>query len=202
MYLGLTAYRDFRDNYGVELFAELGYGDAPGIFTRSELWVAFGVLALIAPLARVHDNRKALFLIFVLLGLGCVLIGVSTLLLQSGYINGLTWMVLTGLGAYMAYVPYNSVLFDRIVAATRTVGTAVFAIYVADAVGYTGSTALLLYKDLMAAEATRLEFFTWFGYLLAAAGALLVVVGYMDFARAARAAAENPQLTPVAETMD
>src|SRR5690606_35131079 len=32
-YVGLTAYRDFRDNFAVELWTALGYGDAPSIFT-------------------------------------------------------------------------------------------------------------------------------------------------------------------------
>ena len=48
-------------------------------------------------------------------------------------------MVLIGLGAYLAYVPYNTLFFERMMASTRFVGTAVFAIALADAAGYTGS---------------------------------------------------------------
>ena len=186
MYLGLTAFRDFRDNFGVEIFAELGYGDSPAIFTRSELWVAFGVMGALVPISWIRNNRVALMAVFGLLFLGCVLIGVSTLLLQMKAISGLTWMILVGLGGYLGYVPFNSVLFDRIVAATRTVGTAVFAIYLADAAGYTGSTVLQLYKDLAQSESTRLDFFISFSYLLAIGGAILSVLAYFDFAREAR----------------
>ncbi|MCH8021161.1 hypothetical protein IH785_15030 [candidate division KSB1 bacterium] len=32
-YFFLTAYRDFRDNFGVEIFRQLGYGEKPAIFT-------------------------------------------------------------------------------------------------------------------------------------------------------------------------
>lgn len=191
VYLGLTAFRDFRDNYGVEIFAELGYGDSPAIFTRSELWVAFGVLIMIAPMSMIRNNRLALYAVFGLLALGCAMIGVSTWLLQREAISGLTWMVLVGLGAYTAYVPYNTILFDRIVAATRTIGTAVFGIYLADAVGYTGSTALQLYKDLAQREATRLEFFMSYCYVLSVAGVVLLAVACWDFARAARLAEER-----------
>ena len=53
-------------------------------------------------------------------------------------------MILTGTGAYLAYVPYGSVLFDRLIASTRTVGTAVFAINVADSIGYAGSIGVML----------------------------------------------------------
>ncbi len=188
LYLGLTAFRDFRDNFGVEIFAELGYGDSPAIFTRSELWVAFGVMGALVPISWIRSNRVALIAVFGLLVAGCVLIGVSTLLLQAKAISGLTWMILVGLGGYLGYVPFNTVLFDRIVAATRTVGTAVFAIYLADAAGYTGSTVLQLYKDFAQAESTRLDFFIGFSYLLSVGGAVLGVIAYFDFAREARKA--------------
>jgi len=50
-YFFLTAYRDFRDNFGVEIFDQLGYGiNEDAIFTRSELWVAFGVVGALAML--------------------------------------------------------------------------------------------------------------------------------------------------------
>ncbi len=188
VYFALTAYRDFRDNYGVELFKSLGYEKAPGVFTKTEFWVAFGVLATLIPISWIRNNRLALLAVYGLLIGGCVLIGASGLLLQAGWISGFTWMILVGLGGYLAYVPYGSVLFDRLVAATRTVGTAVFAIYVCDAVGYTGSTVLQLYKDIFQAKATRLEFFIQFGYVLCVCGIVLLAISYVDFARAAKKA--------------
>ena len=42
--------------------------------------------------------------------------GISTWLLDRGNISGLSWMICVGLGSYLAYVPYGSVLFDRLVA--------------------------------------------------------------------------------------
>src|SRR5215472_10995642 len=40
-----TAFRDFRDNYGIELFGALGYHGDATLFTRSEVPVALGVMA-------------------------------------------------------------------------------------------------------------------------------------------------------------
>ena len=60
------------------------------------------------------------------------------------------------LGAFLVFVPYGSVLFDRIIASTAVVGTAVFTIMVADAVGYTGSIGLQIARDLIYGDATRL----------------------------------------------
>ncbi len=188
VYFALTAFRDIRDNYGVEIFTELGYADYDAIFTRSELLVAFGVMACLVPITWIHNNRTALLAVFSLLVIGCALIGFSTLAMQAGYISGLTWMILIGLGAYMAYVPYGSVLFDRVVAATRTAGTAVFAIYLTDAFGYTGSVFFQLYKEFTQREISWLQFFTGYCYFMAIFGGVLLTIAYFDFARAAKRA--------------
>lgn len=191
VYFGLTAFRDFRDNFGVELFSELGYGEAPGIFSICEFWVAIGVLAALVPISWIRDNNLALKAVFGMLIFGCALIAAGTALLQAGLISGIAWMILVGLGAYLAYVPFGSVLFDRVVAATRTVGTAVFAIYLCDSVGYTGSVALMFAKDLFGADASYLNFFLGFSYLLAFGGMALLTLSYFDFARVANQAGEN-----------
>ena len=70
------------------------------------------------------------------------------------------------LGSYFAYVPYGSIPFDRMMASTKMLGTAVFAIYVADAHGYTGSVAVLLFKDRVVGDTTRLDVFRSFSFLL------------------------------------
>jgi hypothetical protein len=92
-------------------------------------------------------------------------------------------MILTGLGAFLAYVPYGSVPFDRIIASTRVVDTAVFTIMVADAVGYTGSTGLQIYRDLVYSDATRLDFFRCLSYFLALFGTLLLAISGVYFFR-------------------
>ena len=174
-YIFLTAYRDYRDNYGVEIFTELGYGGTPGIFSISEICVAFGVLVPLALLFLIRDNFFGLLAAFGLMILGTLSLGISTLLLDQGAISGLSWMILVGVGSYLAYVPYGSILFDRMIARAHVIGTAVFAIYVADALGYTGSMAVLLFKDLIAGEVTRLDFFRSFTYILCVGSSGLIL---------------------------
>ena len=113
-----TAFRDFRDLYGVELFGDLGYHGDPILFTRTELPVAFGVMAALALLNLVRSNRAGVLCAHVMMMAGLALMGVSTLLLDGGLLSGLGWMVLVGLGSYLAYVPHDTVLFDRIIAST------------------------------------------------------------------------------------
>ena len=175
-YFFLTAYRDYRDNFGIEIFEALGYGaDQSLVFTRSEIWVAVGVLGTLAALNVIRDNRRGLIGAFGIMVSGVALLGGATLMLDAGRIDGMTWMILTGLGSYLAYVPYGSVLFDRLIASTRATGTAVFAIYVADAIGYGGAITVLLTKDLLATDVSRLDFFRGLTYFMAVLGTILLV---------------------------
>lgn len=185
-YILLTAFRDFRDNFGIDLFADLGYGDQPGIFSTSEIWVAFGVLVPLGLLFMIRHNRLGLMATLGIMLIGSLILGVSTAALQAKAISGLTWMVLIGLGAYLAYVPYGSVLFDRLIACTRVTGTAVFTIYVADALGYTGSIAIYFFKDLIVGDLSRLHFMIILSYFMSALGVILLACSGVYFSRVSR----------------
>jgi hypothetical protein len=58
-YVGLTAYRDYRDNFAREIWTSLGYGASPGIFAWTEVPVALGVLLALGLLGFVRDPRHA-----------------------------------------------------------------------------------------------------------------------------------------------
>ena len=78
---------------------------------------------------------------------------------------------------------YNTVLFDRLMASTHFVGTAVFAMYLADSVGYTGSVAVQLGKDLLVGESSRLEFLQRFAIFLSLFGAISLISAWMYFSK-------------------
>ena len=184
-YTALTAYRDYRDNYVVEAYTDLGYNyeGNKAIVSRTELMVAFGVMATLSQLYRIRDNRFGLIAIHGVMAFGLLLTGGATLLLDRGLIDGFWWMTLIGLGAYLAYVPFNAMLFDRVIASTGFIGTAVFGIYLADAVGYSGSVGMQIGKDVIARSTTHLDFLRAGSYLLATAGALCLVVSCYAFLR-------------------
>lgn len=167
LYMFLTAYRDFRDNFAAEIWVELGEEGA-AVFTKSEIWVAFVVLAALAAIYRIRSNRRAFFLIHWVMFSGAALIGLATLAFDAGLLDGLTWMILLGTGLYLAYVPYGCVLFDRLIAYTHVVATSVFMIYVTDAFGYLGSIVVLLTKNFVDVELSWLDFFRQFSYLTSA----------------------------------
>ena len=86
-------------------------------------------------------------------------------------------MALVGLGTYLAYVPVGAVLFERMMAGSRLAGTSVFAIQLADGIGYTGSVLLQIYRDVMHGEAARLAFFLPYAKVVSLVGLVLIPVG-------------------------
>jgi hypothetical protein len=189
LYLFLTAYRDFRDTFAAEVFAQLGLLDA-GVFATTESIVAVCVLALLALIFLIRDNRRALLAIHALMGFGAALIAVATAGFALGLIDGVTWMVLNGVGLYLAYVPYGCVLFDRLIAATGVVATSVFMIYVTDAVGYVGAIGVFLVKNF-GPELSWLEFLVRFSWVSAAVGVLGFAISGSYFARITRGMARE-----------
>ena len=115
--------------------------------TTAEVPIAVVSLLAIGLIVRIKDNQKALWLIHGLMFAGAALTGVATLLFQAEILGPATWMICVGMGLYLGYVPINCVLFDRLIAAVGQAATAGFLIYVADASGYAGSVALMLYKN-------------------------------------------------------
>lgn len=181
VYFLVTAFRDYRDSYGIELFIGFGVEDTPALFTRTEFVVAFGVMAVLASLSLVRSNRLGLLGAYGVMIGGMLLTGVATVAVRAGQIDGMTWMILIGLGSYLTYVPFGSVLFDRLIAHTRVTGTAVFAIYVADAVGYTGSISVQLLRDLFFGHISRLDFFLVYAVTTAVVGVLFLTASAAYF---------------------
>jgi Family of unknown function (DUF5690) len=183
-YFFLTAYRDFRDTFMVDIFKELNYSDRENrfILTQTDTLVAFGVMASLALLNLIRNNRRGFFAAIGLMIGGLLLVGAATVMLDRGWIDGFAWVTLIGLGSYWAYVPVGSVLFDRLIASTRVVGTAVFAIYLADSIGYTGSVGTMIVKDRFVGQMSRLDFLRNFSYFLSLVGTTLLAGSIVYFA--------------------
>ena len=184
-YILLTAFRDFRDNFAAEIWTGLGYGGEAGIFSASEFPVAIIALGAMAAVIVVRDNLRALMVIHALVGAGFLLLGAATLAYQARIISPVAWMILAGAGLYTAYTPFNAVLFDRLVAFSGRVATAGFLIYVADASGYLGSVALLLWRNFGEVSLNWVQFFTLSAYATSVVGVVTTVLAAIYFWRRA-----------------
>ncbi len=192
-YVLTTALRDFRDNFAPELWAALGVEHAAALLTASELPVAFLALTALGAIIVVKDNARALLVIHAVVAVGLVLLGASTLMYRAGLLSPLGWMIASGAGLYMAYVPYNAMLFDRLIAVSGTVGTAGFLIYLADACGYVGSCSLLIWRNFGLVELDWLQVFSAGAYVTSIVGTALIGMSAVFFVRKAAAARAHAQ---------
>ncbi|MFM9935975.1 MAG: DUF5690 family protein [Novosphingobium sp.] len=185
-YVVLTAMRDFRDNFMPEIWAALGQGGNSAVFSQSETPVAVITLGGLAALMLLRSNMQALLAMHGLIILGGVMLGLGTLAFQAGLLAPMPWMILTGAGLYLAYAPFNAMLFDRMIAAFGTAGNAGFLIYIADTAGYTGSVTLLIWRSLFAPGRNWLPVFIDCAYLASVLIAGFTLCSMVYFIRSVR----------------
>lgn len=180
-YMLLTIFRDFRDNFSAEVWKTLGYGNSPEIFTTTEVPVSIAVLVIMGSIMVIRNNQLALMINHIIIMAGMILIGISTFLFEQHIITPPVWMILIGLGLYMGYVPFNSIFFDRLIAAFQYIGTVGFIMYVADSFGYLGSVSILFFKEFGYASVSWLKVFIYSGYIISVAGTLLIAGSMLYF---------------------
>lgn len=192
IYMALTAYRDLRDNYALEIFEGLGYVDDAAVFTQTEAPIALIVLVIIASLMFIRNNEKALMANHYIIGGGLALIGIATYVFSLNLISPYLWMVLVGLGSYLGYVPFNCILFDRFIATYKQAANAGFLIYIADSFGYLSSIGLLLFKNFFQADISWYQFFIKFSYIASVLGLVLTMVSWLYFKKKPTKTTVNP----------
>jgi hypothetical protein len=183
IYVMLTALRDFRDNFAAEVWTELGFGGQADVFALTEIPVSVIVLGLLAAVTLVRDNRAALQANLALVGAGLALAGLSSAAFSFHALGPIAWMITLGTGLYLAYTPFNGMLFDRMIAAGGEAGTCGFLIYVADAGGYLGSVALLLARTFVGFHIDWAQFLVRTSGVTALAGLALLAFALADLRR-------------------
>lgn len=188
-YFFLTAYRDFRDTFQNEIFTTLGITDASA-FSTTERYVAFGVIVVLSIFIFIKQSRLALIACHLVMAFGLIFCGVVTWLHGAGRLGemmanvdnflptmgeqemdkmaleGYWWMVLAGLGAYICYIAFHCIVFERLVAYTRAPGNAVFAMMVFDFVGYVAAILFMLLKDFLFGDVNHFDSLVWLTWVL------------------------------------
>ncbi len=160
IYLILTVIRDVRDNFAIEIWTDLGFGNQPALLTTAELPIALMVLISVGAMTLISDNFRALWINHIILIGGAALTILSTFLFQKGMLSPIPWMILSGGGIFLSYILFNGVIFDRLLAAFREKGNAGFLIYMADSVGYLGSVLVLLWRNFGKNDLEWVAFFS------------------------------------------
>ncbi|RYF26637.1 MAG: hypothetical protein EOO42_01025 [Flavobacteriales bacterium] len=185
VYVMLTVMRDIRDNYEVEILEGLGV-KSNSVFTHIDSIISVAVLIGISLLILVKNNFKAFGVIHLFIVCGCILAGVATVLFQSEMISPVTWMTLAGLGLYAAYVPYNAIFFERMIASFNYRSNVGFIMYIADAIGYLGSISVLLFKELGNSQVSWHSFFQNGLMIMSVVGAVTASLSLLYFSKSKR----------------
>jgi MFS family permease len=178
-----TIFRDIRDNFSADMWKEMGYLNQPAIFSRTETPITLIVLVLIGSMVLIKNSFKALMVAHVFIAIGFALAGICTFFFVNGKLDPVWWMTLVGLGLYMVYIPFNSVFFERLIAAFRFTGNVGFLIYLADSFGYLGSVGVLLSKEIFKVKLNWVSFFSNSVMALSVIGVLITVFSTIYFYR-------------------
>ncbi|WP_428069036.1 DUF5690 family protein [Chryseobacterium gambrini] len=168
LYVSLTVLRDFRDNFNREIWDNLHIRFSSSVFTLTEIPIAVMVLLILGFMVKIKNNRKAFAWYHYLLFGGILTVGFSTFLFEIKVISPFLWMVLSGFGMYLCYIPFNGMYFDRMIAAFNIKGNVGFLIYLVDSFGYLGSVLILLYKNFGSPQTSWLNFYIRLNYIIVA----------------------------------
>ncbi|MBC7407375.1 MAG: hypothetical protein H7339_03215, partial [Arcicella sp.] len=88
-----------------------------------------------------------------------------------------------GIGLYMAYVPYNGMLFDRLLAVLKEKGNVGFLFYLADFSGYLVTVIILIYQNFGNQQISWLNFLTDLAQILPIICIISITVSFFYFNR-------------------
>jgi hypothetical protein len=183
MYMMLTTMRDFRDNFSVEIWNEIQPSWNKTVFAKTETICGLVVLVFVGTLSMIKDNIKGFWTTQWLLAFGLLLCGGSTLLFHLHRLSPFWWMMLSGMGLFLAYIPIQVAVFERVIALFKIRANAGFFVYLCDSIGYLGSVALLLYKEFFMRDLSWAKVLMRFSYLLTLAGIVLLIIIALFFSR-------------------
>lgn len=183
IYVLVTILREVRDSFMADMWRESGEVFNAGVFASTETIITVIILVLIAAMMLLRNNFRAFMLAQVIMLLGFIISLVITLLYMQQQTSLYSWMLLVGLGLYMVYIPFNSILFDRFIAAFRFAGNVGFLIYLADSFGYLGSVGVLLIKTILKVEANWLHFYQQLVLVTGMVGMAGTIISLLYFRR-------------------
>jgi MFS family permease len=174
-YAVFTIVRDFVEDFANELWIETGFKNNAAVFAQTSSAIALITLAIIAGFFLIKSNYKAFRLSHFLIMAGVLLSAIATFCFNAQVISPFTWMLFSTTGLYLAYLPFNCIYFERMLATYKINGNIGFVMYIADAFGYLGTVAVLLIKEFIPIQYSWINFFSFLFYSAAALGVLLII---------------------------
>jgi hypothetical protein len=176
VYVALTVVRTARDDFAVEIWRDMGVSETPSVFAVSETWVALFVTAFNGLAIWITHNLAAIRIAILAMCCAFTLVVTATIAQASGTMSAMVFMVTCGIGLYVPYVAFHTTLFERLIAASTLPSNLGFLMYVADAVGYLGYSAVLVLRSSMTEPDLVLPSFRW-ALVIGSATSIIALVG-------------------------
>lgn len=180
-YMLVSAYRDFRDNFSTELFAAYGITNEASIFTISEIIVAVIVLIPIGLFMLIKLGIWSLLSYHFLILFGMAGLIMLTALLEAKKISGIFFMVASGVCIYLGYMPFNSIIWDVVIALFKYKANNGLLMYIIDSFGYVTSVVLLFIKNFGTVNMTWEAFYNIASYVMGASGIALTILSMIYY---------------------
>lgn len=177
----MTICRDIKDNFLVEFFQSIQIDSSSSIYAKTETFIGLFVLVMLSSLVFLKNNRKAFYLIHTIMLLGFVSMIVSTWFYVNNQLSPLLWVIVQGIGVYTSYIVFQSLYFERFIAAFKIKGNVGFLIYMSDFIGYLGSCIILILKEFSDFKANWGEFFVQMNYFVGIGGIITVLISFVYF---------------------
>ncbi len=183
IYVGLTIFRDMRDNFAVEFWSALGYSTMPELLVFSEIPIAVAVLIIISCMILIRNNKIAFYSNHIITFFCGLLLVVSTFLFISKLMDPVLWMIVAGFSMYLPYIAIHTMYFERWIAHFRYKSNIGFMMSMADAAGYLGSTIILLVKNFATPTVSWVDFFMVSAIVIGLAMAVFAIAAFFFFKR-------------------
>lgn len=186
IYTALTVVRTIRDDFGVEIWRDMGVSDTPSIFAISELAVALVAIIGNAGVIYIANNLTALRITLIAMAILSAAVGVAGLSFGAGALSPLAFMIVGGVGLYFPYVAFHTTVFERLIAVGRRPCNLGFLMYVADAIGYLGYAATITWRSFRGPPSEVLPFYLDTLAVFAVASVIMLVMTTFYFERRRR----------------
>ncbi|WP_066757054.1 DUF5690 family protein [Crocinitomix algicola] len=180
-YAMLSVFRDFRDNFSVEIWSQINEKASLSIFLETESIVGIIVVLLMGLFVFFKNNTAGLKATFLIIAFGFATLIVSTLLFQRSIISGYEWIISSGVGLYMSYVPFQVVIYEKLIAWLNERGNAGFLMYLSDSTGYFFAVAILTGTEFLKWEVDWLNFIINAAYFTGIIGVIQLLLSFIYF---------------------
>ena len=106
---------------------------------------------------------------------------IFTILFQKELINGLVFMIITGVGLNIGYVIFNNIIFEALLSTYHYKGNSGFFTYMCDSFGYLTSVGILFVKNFLTPSLKWSIFYIKITYFLSIGGAILIILSLIYY---------------------